>query len=559
MAGPVDLILSRGKVITVDSAFSLVEAVAVQGERIVAVGGTAEIEALAGPETRLIDAGGRAVVPGLIDGHAHLDREGLKPVFPSLAGCRSIDDVLQRIEALVADAGAGEWIVTMPIGDPPYYWDVPKNLAEERFPTRWDLDRVAPDNPVYIRPIWGFWRHILPLTSVANSAALALAGIGKETADVTNTITIERDPETGEPNGSIHEDTFMPVVELSHFHMAPRFTPDDRIRGLKDAMRIYNSTGTTSIFEEHGAAQELIQAYQAVNAAGDATVRANLVFSPSWGVERDIDYTHALRSWSGWLGGRGLGDSWLAVGGMYTEFGFNADSLLRARASPYTGWSGFNYACGVPEDRMVEFLVAAARTSIRVAALWGDFLDLFEAANRQVPIGDQRWILGHIRSFSENEVRRIADLGLVLTTHTNRYIHKQSHIMLEELGAEREDDIVPIRRLCEHGVHVSLATDNVPSSLWYPVWQSIARENLHTGTRIGIGQALSREDALRCATIEGAWLTFEEDVKGSLEPGKLADMVVLDRDPLSCAEDAIKETRADVTIVGGKVGYERTS
>ena len=559
MAGPVDLIVSRGKVITVDPAFSLAEAVAVRGEHIVAVGGAAEIEALAEPGTRLIDAGGRAVMPGLIDGHAHLDREGLKPVFPSLAGCRSIGDVLGRIEALVAAAEPGEWIVTMPIGDPPYYWDVPKNLAEARFPTRWELDRVAPDNPVYIRPIWGFWRHILPLTSVANSMALRLAGIGRDTVDPSETIKIGRDTETGEPNGIIDEHTFMPVVELSHFQMAPRFTAADRIAGIKAAMRIYNSTGTTSTFEEHGAAQELIQAYQAVHSAGAATVRTNLVFSPSWGPQRDIDYTHALRSWSGWLAGRGLGDGWLAVGGMYTEFGFDPDSVLRARSSPYTGWSGFNYDCGVPKDRMVAFLVEAARNGIRVAALWGEFLDLFEQANRQVPIAGQRWILGHIRAFTEDEVRRIADLGLVLSTHTNRYIHKQSHLMLEELGPERENDIVPLKRLLDHGIHVSLATDNVPTSLFYPVWQSIARENLHTGTRIGGAQALSREEALRCATIEGAWLTFEEDVKGSLEVGKLADMAVLDRDPLSCPEDSIKDTLADITIVGGKVVYERAS
>ena len=145
----------------------------------------------------------------------------------------------------------------------------------------------------------------------------------------------------------------------------------------------------------------------------------------------------------------------------------------------------------------------------------------------------------------------------MLTTHTNRYIHKQSHILLEELGPERENDIVPLKDLLAHGVHVALATDNVPTSLFYPVWQAVARRNLHTGARIGAAQALSREEALRCATIEGAWLTFEEDRKGSLEPGKLADMAVLDRDPLTCPEDSIKDTRAETTVVGGEVVYER--
>ncbi|MEK7714324.1 MAG: amidohydrolase family protein, partial [candidate division NC10 bacterium] len=116
-------------------------------DRVVAVGASADIRRLAGGYTRLVDLHGRAVVPGLIDAHAHMDREGLKSLCPSLAGARSIDDVLARIESLVRAAAPSEWIVTMPIGDPPYYFDVPKNLKEGRFPTREDLDRVAPENP----------------------------------------------------------------------------------------------------------------------------------------------------------------------------------------------------------------------------------------------------------------------------------------------------------------------------------------------------------------------------------------------------------------------------
>ena len=161
-----ELILRNARVITVDDDFTVARAVAVQGERILAVGADADMDALAGAATRVIDVGGKAVVPGLIDGHAHMDREGLKDVYLSLAGARSIDDVLARIESLAAAAAPGAWIVTMPVGDPPYYRDVPDILAEKRFPNRWDLDRVAPDNPVYIRSIWGFWRHTLPLVSI---------------------------------------------------------------------------------------------------------------------------------------------------------------------------------------------------------------------------------------------------------------------------------------------------------------------------------------------------------------------------------------------------------
>ena len=130
MTGPADLIVTGGRVITVDPSFSIAEAVAIRDDKIIAVGGTTEIADLAVNNTQIIDTDGRAIIPGLIDAHAHMDREGLKPVFPTLAGCESIDDVLQRVEALVAKAEPGAWVVTMPIGEPPYYFDVPGNLRE---------------------------------------------------------------------------------------------------------------------------------------------------------------------------------------------------------------------------------------------------------------------------------------------------------------------------------------------------------------------------------------------------------------------------------------------
>lgn len=556
MTAPAELIVTNGKIVPVDAGFSLHKAIAVRDGRVQALGSVAEIDALKTADTRVIDAGGRTVIPGLIDGHSHMDREGLKNVFPSLAGCKSIQDVLDRVSDLVKQAGPGEWVVTMPIGDPPYYFDVPDCLAEKRFPTREELDSVSPDNPVYIRPIWGFWRHTQPLTSIANSKALEVAGITDDTPEPVDTVKFERDAETGKLNGIIHEWTFMPIVELGFFHMMPRFTKDDRIEGLVNAMKMHNATGTTSVLEEHGAAQELIQTYQAVNAAGRATVRAHLVFSPSWGVGQP-DYAPLLQSWSGWLGHRGLGDDWLRVAGMYTEFGINEEALFRFNASPYTGWSGFNYDCGVPREKMKDFMVEAARNNIRISVISTAYLDILEEVNREVPIEDKRWIIGHLNIVTDDEAKRIADLGCVMTTHTNRYIYKQGHLTKEELGPNVENDIAPIRRLRDHGIHVGLATDNVPTTLFYPIWHVVSRYNLYTEESIAADQALSREDALRCATEEGAYLTFEEDVKGTLEPGKLADMVVLSDDFLTCPEDDIKDIAAEKTIVGGEVVYDR--
>ena len=551
-----DLIVTDGKVITVDPANSIAEAVATKGERIVAVGCASEVSALAGPDTRIVDAGGRAVIPGLFDGHAHMDREGLKGVFPSLEGCTSVGDVLERIRALAADAAPGDWIVTMPVGDPPYYWNVPGCLEEGRFPSRQELDEAAPDNPVYIRPIWGFWRHQLPLESVANTQALELAEISKNTEPATSSIEFEKDSE-GELTGLVREMHFMPVAELGYFHMAPRFTADDRIAGLKKAMGIYNSTGTTSVLEEHGAAQELINTYQAVNAAGDATVRAHLVYSPAWGGTDNIKYATILQNWTSWLGKRGLGDDWLRVGGMFTDTGMDADAVFRSQTAPYTGWSGFNYDTGVPQNRMVEFMVEAARNDIRLAVIGPRFLDMFEEVNREVPITDKRWVIGHLDVLNETQIQKAADLGVVMTTHTNRYIYKHGHILREELGPERLNDIAPVRRLLDAGVNIGLATDNVPTTLFYPIRHVVSRWNMISGDRVAPDQALNREDALRCGTMGGAYLTFEEDKKGSLEEGKLADMAVLSNDPLTCSEEAIKDIVAETTIVGGKVVYER--
>ena len=225
-----DFLIRNAKVITCDADYRIDEAVAVSGNRIAAIG---PAEALAPDHAgaRIIDAGGRTVMPGMIDGHSHMDREGLKTIFPSLSGCQSIGDILHRIEALAAEAEPGDWIVTMPIGEPPYYWNVPDCLAEKRFPTRHDLDLVSPNNPVYIRPIWGYWRHILPLTSVANSRALETTGLRPDMAELPDDIVLETDEDGRTLNGVIHEHSFMPVVELAFFDKMPRFRHEDRVSG----------------------------------------------------------------------------------------------------------------------------------------------------------------------------------------------------------------------------------------------------------------------------------------------------------------------------------------
>jgi predicted amidohydrolase YtcJ len=546
-----DLILHGGKILTLDPACRVAEAVSIAGDRVAAVGASAELLALAAPNTRRVDLRGRAVVPGLVDAHAHMDREGLKALYPSLGGARSIDDVLQRIEALVKQAPPGEWIVTMPLGDPPYYFDVPANLREGRFPTRQDLDRVSPRHPVYIRAIWGYWRHTLPLVSIANSAALRLAGITRATAPPWDGVTIEKDA-AGEPTGVFVEQTYVPLVELSLMAAAPRFTHAQRVAGLRDSMRIYVATGTTSVVEGHGLAEEVQQAYETLAGRGELSVRAHLALSPSWDGSDAASCVARIEQWRPRIAGPGAGDAVLRIAGLVAEANPTPDNAVRARAMPYTGWAGFAYDAALPRETLRAVLLEAARRDIRVLSMGKDLLDLYEEVNRVVPIRDRRWVIEHISTLTRDEIARMRDLGVVVTTHTNRYLFKEGDLLRARAGAA-EDTIVPLKSLRDAGVHVALATDNVPTSLFHPIWHAVARLGRSSNRAIAPAQTLSREEALRAATLEGAYLTFEEDLKGSLEPGKLADMAVLSDDPLTCDEGRIKDIAAEITIVGGRV------
>lgn len=557
------LVLHNGKIITVDAGFTVAESIAVDGNRIMAVGDTSEILAFAGSHARRIDLKGKSVVPGLIDAHAHMDREGLKDVYPSLAGARSIDEVLELIRALVADAKPGEWIVTMPIGDPPSYWDTPNNLKEMRFPDRRDLDRVAPDNPVYIRAIWGFWRHALPLVSIANTRALEIAGIGPETRAPCDTVTIERGDD-GAPSGIFTEWSYMPIVELTLMRACGGFTAEDRIEGLRRSMRAYHACGTTSVFEEHGVAGEVLAAYRTLHEHGELTMRSNLVVSPSWNAVAGVPVGGLMRSWGSWMAGRGLGDAMLRVGGLYVLLESDGEgprspveNAARATASPYTGWAGFHYDAGLPRDRLKEVLVEAARNDIRAVGLTTDLIDLYQEVDRVVPISDRRWVLGHIGILEHDDIARIRDLGLAVSTHTNRNIYRTGAALREQVGADREDTISPLKSLRDAGVRFALATDNVPVSMFYPIWEAVARKDRASGEVIASGQRLSREEALRAATIDGAHITFEENEKGSLEAGKLADFACLTGDPLTVPEDEIKDIVAEFTVVDGEIVYER--
>jgi predicted amidohydrolase YtcJ len=551
-----DVILRNGKVITIDNASTVTQAVAVANDRIIAVGPNDAMAPHTGPATRVVDLKGKTVIPGITDGHAHMDREGLRNVFPSLGRVRSIKDIQDRIAELARGKKPGEWIVTMPIGDPPYYFDVPDILAEKRWPTRQELDAAAPNNPVYIRSIWGFWRGTFPIVSCANTEALKRAGITRDTASPVKSLTIEKDG-NGDPTGVFVEQEMQPITELLWFREATRFSHADRMKALQESQRLYHAAGTTGIFEGHGAAGELIRVYKQTHQDRALTMRTTLAFSPDWLATGKASLGPFVDSWAAWLGEPAIGDDRLKMSGVYVMLGHSpAGDLRTAAAGSYTGWAGFNYTSGLPRPQLKEALIRCAANDIRVVMNGPPVLDLYDEIDREVPLKGKRWVIAHINDFSPKDVERIVRMGLVLTTHTNNYLYKGLHVHAKRLPPERHAEIVPMKSLLAAGVKVSLATDNVPISNFLPVAQTIQRKSYVTKQVIAPQQALSRMEALRCATADGAYLTFDEDKRGTLQVGKYADLAVLSDDPLTVAEDRIEGLTSLMTMVGGRIVHE---
>ena len=372
----------------------------------------------------------------------------------------------------------------------------------------------------------------------------------------TPSIQIEKDLATGEPTGALYEFTYKPLVEKTLMKCIPRFTLEDRTTGLERSMAVYNRYGTTSVFEGHGIAGEVLAAYEAVRRKGPPPVRANLMFSPAWPSITPDDVRDLLVDWGRWLGGRGMGDAYLRMAGLYTESDYSEENRLRAECGPYTGWAGFNFDAALPESVMLELMVEAARNGIRVGSFTDNILDLYEIVDKQAPIGDQRWLIEHIGRYSPEEIARIRDLGLVLQAYSNRWIYQEGEALRREYGADQVDRILPMRDLLNAGIHVSLATDNVPPTLFHPIWHVVSRMTEETGERLGEAQALTRMEALACASREGAWLSFEEDEKGTIEPGKFADLAVLSEDPLTIDEDRIPDIESVLTVTAGRIVHD---
>lgn len=551
-----DLIFENATVITLDRASSIVDAIHVRNGHIIAIGESAALAHNAPRLTRRIDLGGKTIVPGFYDAHPHMDREGLRARggIP-IAGLRSITDIAAVVAHAARAAPPGEWIVLMPLGSPPHdYFSRAEQIAEGRFPNRYDLDAVAPDNPVYIRAVWGYW-SVRPFPSVANSAALGRAGITRETKPPHN-VEILRDSQ-GEPTGVFLERNYAPILEYTLFKELPRFTQTDRVESVRLGVRAFNEVGTTAAYEGHGLSPAIIRAYRDVHHRGELTIRTHIPLSIPSAVFNDEALTDLLYHYAGVASDQGVGDDMFRLEGI--NLGGRADPELAAIVAsgyPYEQWAGHFYQAMDPA-RFVSLGIAAARLGLRLNCLASRDLEYtlsgYEAVNREVPIKDRRWVVIHLNEATPDQLRRMKRLGVIATT-----IPGFIYLAGDRYGIDAlRERGVPLRDLLDAGVPVALGTDGVPISMLWTMWEALKRWHAASQTSLGDSQ-LSREEALRMSVQTGHRLTWSEDRRGSLEVGKQADLVVLNGNPLTCPLDDIKDLSVELTMVAGQIVYQKS-
>lgn len=551
-----DTIFRGGRVITLDARSTVAESVAVRGRRIAAVGDSAALLPAAGPKTRIIELAGRCVVPGFFDAHPHMDREGLKARGGiAITGLRSIAEILSVVRNAANKVKPGQWIVLMPMGDPPHdYIHRPEQLREGRFPDRRDLDAAAPDNPVYIRAVWGWW-SLKPFPSVANSMALRLAGITRDTR-APHKVQIVKDS-AGELTGIFLEENYAPVLEYTLFKVVPRFDRADRIESVRLGARAYVAAGTTTAYEGHGLTPEIIRAYRDVNERGELPIRVHAPFSLPTASMDDDRSADLLYHYASVASGRGMTDGMLTVEGLNLGAADPEVAKLIGPGYPYEQWAGHFYQALVPE-RVIRIGIQAARRGLRVNMAVSFAVNLeyvlraYEAINREVSIKGLRWVIMHVAHATAEQMDRIRALDVIVTLSPN-YIY----LFADRFGLDRLDhEGIPIRQFLDAGVTVALETDGVPYPMLFAVWEALARWDAVAQCRRG-PSGLSRDQVLRLACQYGHRITWNEDQQGSIEPGRIADLAVLAEDPLTCAEERIKDIAVDFTMVDGALVWER--
>lgn len=559
----VDTVLFNGKVITVDSEFSIAEAIAITDGRIALVGSDREIRELADPDTTLIDLSGKTVVPGFIDTHPHMIHVGSGAANVVLAEVESIADILQLIADRVATTPEGEWIRTSSIGNPRNVRALPGALQEHRWPTRYDLDKVAPDNPVYIPTPWGG-----PKPAVLNSLALELLDISADTPAFDKGIEIIKDEHTGKPNGLIrgmHAYNWNPYyAKIST--LVPQQPVSSLADGVEQHVAAFNSRGLTAVYESHYLTETNIETIAYLLDRDRLNIRVKLapeLRGAQWQSSEAIE---------GWLtnlqAAAPVADSELAqmLGATLSSDG--PVSFGKAMMNvPYWNMDGEPASTNLPlsVEQITKVAMLAARLDVRMNfPVGGDrmadtVLEALEAVNETYRLNGRHWVIAHTPYMTRQRLQRIKALGLDVTANSNseyKLTREIYELTYRDLADEMAMINTPWRWIIDSGVVAAQSTDNVFAAPMFTLWQSLKRASEAPGEVLMTpSKAISREEALRLHTIDGAKILQWDDEIGSIEPGKFADLVILDTDILNCELDAIRSTKILATYLGGRLVF----
>jgi predicted amidohydrolase YtcJ len=531
---PADLIVTNARIYTVDESHPLADAMAVRGGKVQFVGSTRAAMALRGASTRVIDLNGRTVIPGMVDAHGHVDNLGLALRTVDLTGTSSYDEVIARVAARAKTMQPGQWIIGRG-------WDQ-NDWGDTRFPTHDKLTAAVPNNPVYLTRIDGH-------AGLANAAALKAANITAQTRDPEGG-HIERTAD-GSPAG-----VFVDNAQGLLRRVVPRPTRDEVKSDVRAAIAEAQKWGLTGVHDA-GASSQVLDIYEELGKAGQLDFRMYAMIS---------DDSTALAKWfaRGPLVGGYDNTLWIRSIKLYIDgaLGSRGAALL----DPYADMANTNGLLVSKPEHIGEVAARALKTGFQVNThAIGDrgnriVLDEYEKALKTTPVADHRFRIEHAQILSPDDIPRFAELGVIPSMQAS---HQTSDMYWAgtRLGPTRLLGAYAWRSLLNNG-------SIIPNGSDFPVEQvnplisfhaAFARQDAHDWPPNGWypEQKMTRDEALRSITLWPAYAAFQENVMGSLTPGKLADFVVLDQDIMRVAPEQVLRTQVLATYVGAKAVYER--
>ncbi|MDH4191002.1 MAG: amidohydrolase [Betaproteobacteria bacterium] len=536
--GPADTLIVNARVATLDSRGSVASALAVKGDRIAATGSEAELAPLRGSATQVIDAGGRTVIPGLNDAHTHFVRGGLGYAQETRwDGVASLGDALRRLREQAARTPAPNWVQV--IGG----WS-PEQFVEKRFPTLEEINAVSADVPVLVMHLYDrLW---------LNRAAIRALGWNKDTPDVMGGV-IERDAR-GAPTGLVTGRTTLAGL-VSVVLRIPALSPEQQALSTRHFMRECNRLGLTSVIDHGGSGQFYPKDYQIIldlARRGEMNLRVGYWLM---GQNRGRELSE-YEAWAKMVKpGDGDGDGMLRMlgGGEY---------LVWAAADIANFGYEFNGFAPVMEEQLagVMSFVAQGGWPFRLHTVYDSscerVLNVVEQVAKEAPVAGLRWGLEHCELISERNLERLAKLGGSIGIQNRINIGGAGFV--GKFGAQAALAAPPIARIREMGIPLAAGTDGNRGNShnpWLSLYWLVTGRTVGGHKLAGDGNLLDRAEALRLWTQGGAWVSGEDRLKGTLEPGKWADLAILSADYFSVADESIMSLESVLTMVGGRIVY----